>query len=64
MLKAKLKYNVGSKPKDLAPVKYSKEDMRFIEKRAAKLSGQCQSKETSSHLPNVELSNRKLEDRK
>jgi len=39
MLKDTLKYNVGSKPKDLAPVKYSNEDMRLIEKRAAKLSG-------------------------
>lgn len=40
MLKATLKYNVGSKPKDLAPVEYSDRDRLLLEKRIAKLSGQ------------------------
>lgn len=40
LLRDKLIYNVGSKPKDLAPVEYSAGDKRLIEKRVAKLSGQ------------------------
>ena len=51
MLKAKLKYNVGSKPKDLAPVECSDRDRQLIENRVAKLTGQ---KPTSSHAPFVE----------
>ena len=37
MLKGKLKYNVGSKPKDLVPVECSDRDRQLIEKRMAKL---------------------------